>query len=331
MAEVHLAEDAVTKGRVAIKRMLPHQVQDPELRARFKAEAELLEQLNHPNIVRLIDRSEDQLVLEYLEGPSLQGLYGAAKQKDGVPSEVSVRIAAELLSALGYAHGAMTKKGRPLGVVHRDVTPSNLLFGKGGRPVLIDFGVAYSGERPPLTKTGVVIGKVGYLAPEVARGEGADKRADLFSVGAILFELLCGAPAFSGRTIGDVMNRVASGGYDDPRAHNPSLTDQQRAFLVRSIACAPEARFDDAFEMSAELHDVFASTTEEVLRAFVESLFAGTTGQPTRGRGLEDKTRSDTIDIPAQEPEPVADRAPPKTVTEVARVTRTMSSRFEPD
>jgi serine/threonine-protein kinase len=279
MAEVHLAEERGTGRRFAVKRMLPHMVDDPEMRARFDEEIAVLQQLDHPNIISLVEVAEDEgqpvMVLQHLPGPSLLGLHKASK---GLARPVAVRVIGELLSALGYAHGVRDAGGEALGLVHRDVTPSNLLFGQGARPVLIDFGVARTRGRAPLTKTGAVIGKVGYLAPEIARGEDVDERADLFSVGALLFELVCGAPAFSGSTLGDVLNRVASGGHEDPRALRPELTDAQVDLLLKGIACAPEARFKTAWEMSAGLHEAFESAGADDVVAAVEALFPGTTG-----------------------------------------------------
>lgn len=187
MSLVYRARDTQLHRTVAVKLLADNLAADPEARERFLREARAAGRLNHPNIVQVHDVGEDGgrpwMVMEYVDGPSLDEVVARAGPLD--PDAVA-GIAAEVAAAVHYAHEA--------GVVHRDVKPSNVIRSSDGTVKIGDFGVAEAAGLPSLTRTGIVLGTPGYLAPERRAGEAASPAADLYGLGAMLHELLTGAP-----------------------------------------------------------------------------------------------------------------------------------------
>jgi serine/threonine-protein kinase len=179
---------------VAVKALKPDFVRrSPEIVARFEREGETLRQLNHPNIVHRITALEEDgeyfLVMEYIAGGSLGDLL--AKQ-GRLPVERVLKIALELSDALTRAH--------ELGIIHRDLKPANILLDEEGTPHLTDFGIAHVGASSRITEAGVLLGTIDYLSPEICQGQPVDRRADIWAFGVLLYEMLAGAPPFSGET-----------------------------------------------------------------------------------------------------------------------------------
>jgi hypothetical protein len=198
MAEVFKATYSPEGGferPVAVKRVLPHLVSDPEFIERFRREAELTARLVHPNIVQVLDfgRHLDTyfLAMEWVEGVPLNRL-----ARSPLPPSVVSWIALQLADALDFIHSRQGPDGRPLGLVHRDLNPPNILVSRLGEVKLADFGVARATATPGVTRTGVVVGKLAYMAPEQLSGPQYDGRADLFALGATLHELLTGRRLF---------------------------------------------------------------------------------------------------------------------------------------
>jgi len=187
----------------AMKRLLPQLLEEPTLRQMFLEEARLAGLVRHVNIVSVLDFGEDEegpyLIMEYVEGVSAARLIRSALD-DGVrlPVQACLRIAGEMARGLQAAHEAIGHDGQPLGIVHRDVSPQNVLIGFDGVTRVTDFGIAKALDSASKTTTGILKGKMGYIAPERLRFEAADHRADLFSAGVILYELLSGARLYSG-------------------------------------------------------------------------------------------------------------------------------------
>jgi serine/threonine protein kinase len=181
----------------ALKRLHPQYRADPDFRAMFLDEARIAGLLRHPNVVSVLDVGEDRdgpyLLMEYVEGVTLQALLSRAGERDElVPVSVAVEIAMHAAEGLHAAHELRDADGEPLALVHRDVSPQNILVGFDGVARLTDFGVAKAYGRSTRTSTGVLKGKLGYMPPESLRFEELDRRADLFSLGVVLFELLTG-------------------------------------------------------------------------------------------------------------------------------------------
>jgi serine/threonine protein kinase len=193
MAEVWRATGPL--GTVAVKRLLPHAARKPSLAAAFEREGRLLQRILHPNVIGIHEIAHDErgtsLVLEYIDGTDLRTLSGQP-----TPDRVALRVIRDVLRALEAVHGLTDEEGRPLGLIHRDLSPSNVLVGIDGRVKLTDFGIARAARGTHATTGQNVKGTLAYLSPEQATGSSVDARADLFAVGALLYEMLCGAPIY---------------------------------------------------------------------------------------------------------------------------------------
>jgi serine/threonine-protein kinase len=200
MAEVYEARRPGPRGfakRVALKRILPQLAMDDRLVRMFCAEARVHAALAHPNLVSVLDFGEAQgelyLVLEYVDGVSLSDVLNAVTaRRRAVDLGPALYVAREVALGLAYAHEYRDENDAPLGVVHRDVAPNNILLGRAGEVKLTDFGIVQSAWCDVRTAPGELRGKVGYAAPEQALGQGAEPRSDLFSLGVVLAEMLLG-------------------------------------------------------------------------------------------------------------------------------------------
>ena len=191
MAEVWCAEDEVLGRRVALKLMGGRFAEDPEFRERFRREAQAAAGLTHPNIVAIFDRSEwdgtPYIAMELVDGRTLKEL---VTERGPLPPEIAISLTEQILRALGYAHRR--------GIVHRDIKPQNVILDGEGQAKVADFGIARAGETSEMTQTGAIVGTVQYLSPEQAEGHPVDRRADLYSAGIVLYELLTGQVPFDG-------------------------------------------------------------------------------------------------------------------------------------
>ena len=258
MGTVYRAFDHLERSEVALKIV---RVAGPNDLGRFAREAGLLAELTHPGIVRYIDHgtSEDGdpfLVMQWVEGETL----GAVLARRGVSPDEAVELVRAVAAALAEAHR--------LGIVHRDIKPDNLIFPGGdlARPVLIDFGIARrTAQQRDITRTGLMVGTPGYMAPEQARGEIIDARADVFSLGCVLHECLTGVPAFAGATETAVWVKII---LCEPRDLTLAGVDPPLAQLVaRLLARAPADRFADAGEVASALAGLGAISPGERRRA----------------------------------------------------------------
>src|SRR5947209_10214491 len=251
MATVWEAEDTLLGRRVAVKRLHPQFEADPEFIARFRGEARAAASLAHPNIVPIYDVSDDRgpsspyLVMELVRGGNLKEHIRAAP--GGSLSERETReVGAAIASALDYAHRQ--------GIIHRDVKPQNVLLGDDGRPRLTDFGIAQAFTATSgLTRTGAGMGSVHYLAPELARGQAASPGSDVYSLGAMLFEMATGRVPFSGETELAVALAHVEQPPPAPRALNAAISPELEAIIQRALAKSPEARFPSAASLAAAL------------------------------------------------------------------------------
>ncbi|WP_438032665.1 serine/threonine-protein kinase [Sorangium sp. So ce204] len=251
MAEVFLVRGE-RAPRAVLKRMLPQHRGDPELVRAFVHEAELGRALAtpvHPALVRTLEHGEDAMggwiVLEHVEGATLAEILAAARRAgEAVPLGVALHVTATLLDVLAFVHGATDAAGRPLGIVHRDVTPENLLVSRDGAVKLGDFGIARSRLRDARTRTGVIKGKLAYLAPEQVTGSSVDARADLYAAGILLWELVTGRPWLDAA---DELSLLRAA-EDPPRRSPSSLGGDPRLdpVLARALARFPEERFPTA-------------------------------------------------------------------------------------
>ena len=237
---------------VVIKKMLPRLSGDPRFVRMFIEEARLASRLVHTNIVQVLDfgisANEHFIVLEFVDGPNLNELILKCRQAGikRLPLNIVIYIIGEVLKGLDHAHRLVDARGASLGCVHRDVTPSNVLLSRDGQAKVSDFGVARAADRSNWTAPGQIKGKLHYLSPEQVRGDPVDPRADLFSVGVLLHELLTGRRLFGGETPMQVMEATLSGPVPPPSTRAHDVPAELDAVALRALERDPERRFPDA-------------------------------------------------------------------------------------
>ncbi|MBK7857033.1 MAG: protein kinase [Archangiaceae bacterium] len=263
MGEVFVARRHGTSAfekKVALKVLLPHLAHDREFVERFFDEARLVARMNHPNIVQIFDVGETDgrpwLAMALVEAVSLSRLQlEAAAAKEQLPLPVVRLLATGLLEGLAYAHALKGPKGEPLGVVHRDITPSNLLVSSDGAVLLTDFGIAKATLNMHRTQPGRLRGKLAYLAPEMLTAEPVDQRADLFSAGVTLYQLLTGVSPFLKPSDTETMDAVKRAQPPRVESLRPDVGPLMAAALHRALSRAAADRFASAREMREALSD----------------------------------------------------------------------------
>jgi serine/threonine protein kinase/predicted ATPase len=260
MAEIFLARSYGAEGlhkTLVIKRILSEFSQNERFIEMFIAEAKIAVQLNHPNIVQIYDFGkvdEDfYLAMEYVDGLDLaQVLEACAKARRPLSIGEAIYVAAEVAKGLHYAHNRLGEYGEPLAIVHRDISPQNILISADGTVKIVDFGIAKASsvadDRPNVVK-----GKFGYMSPEQAGGAPIDERSDLFSLGTVLFELVCGRPLFRAAGRDETLSLVKSAVVPDIRALNPAVPEQLERLLYKVLALDPAERHGSAREFQVEL------------------------------------------------------------------------------
>ena len=241
---------------VALKQIQPHLADSPEFRRMFLTEARVAARLEHPNIVVTYELDEVDgvyfIAMEYLSGEDLGGALGRCRDKAAIPVEISSAIAHQALSALHYAHELRDSGGRPAGLVHRDVNPSNIFITYSGMVKLLDFGVV-KGATTSATSPGVFKGRYGYCAPEQIDGERIDRRTDLFCVGVVLWECLTGRPLFAGNTDAAVIDAARTQRIVPPSTIRSDIPAELDEITMTALARPIKDRFSSAKEMSEAL------------------------------------------------------------------------------
>ena len=254
MAEVFrgIAESSVggLKRAVAIKRILPNLTKNKRFVQMFLDEARLALHLQHTNIVLVYDvgssgTGDDTayfLVMEFIDGCNLKVLLQTLQSmKERLPASQTLYIIMEICKALAYAHDLNDPEtGKPLGIVHRDISPPNILFSKRGEVKLADFGLAKAASQVENTDPGVVKGKFSYLSPEAARGEEVDRRADIFAVGILMYELLTGKRLFDGETDYATVKLVREAVVPSVVNQNSEVTPELETIVRKALARAEE-------------------------------------------------------------------------------------------
>lgn len=259
MADVFLAARKAKRSElVVVKRLKADYVDDGEHRALFEDEARVAPLLRHPNIVRTWDSGEaagfPYMAMEYLEGQALDRLVSVVQ---ALGPRAAVHVAAEVLDGLHYVHELCAADGRPLEIVHRDVSPHNVFLTYEGRVTLVDFGIAKSKTRARQTATGVVRGKIGYMAPEQALCDEVDRRADVFAVGVVLWELLTGEKLWGDASDVQILKRMTFGEIPSLGERMPELPSALHEVVARALAPKPEDRYATAREFRDALGCVY--------------------------------------------------------------------------
>ncbi len=301
MAEVYLARRAGPHGFqkiVAVKRILPQLASDSEFVAMFVDEARVCARLSHPNIVQVFDFGEEVgelfMAMEYVDGTTGARLIRAAASRgEDIPLEVSLHVALSILRALEYAHSARDDAGRPLRLVHRDVSPGNVLIDRSGAVKLTDFGIARAAEFERRTDAGQLKGKLGYMSPEQVVGKELDARSDLFTVGIVLAELVTVRPLFSGGRELDVLLRIRDADLAAIDRNAGRVPDDVREVLYRALAKDRDLRYPNAASFADALEEIVRRRRLSVgpsrLATWIDRL-----GLAARGGAEEDEDTSET-------------------------------------
>ncbi|HMG23871.1 MAG TPA: serine/threonine-protein kinase, partial [Kofleriaceae bacterium] len=286
MAELFLGVQKGVEGfikAVVIKRVLPHLSHNPEFVRMFVEEARLEARLEHPNIVRTYEFGEVNghyfTAMEYLPGEDLcKALNSLAVSRQVMPVHIAVGIASQLCTGLHFAHQFTDTSGRPLNLVHRDINPANIVITYGGEVKIIDFGVAKSNANVQ-TITGMIKGKVAYMPPEQVLGREVDQRADIFSAGVVLWEVLTGRPLFLRSNEAATLYAIMNAPIPPPSAIRAEVPQALDRIVGRALARSPDDRYDTAEEMGAALDEVLTRLPRydaRVLAAKLEELFGST-------------------------------------------------------
>lgn len=278
MATVYLARQRGKAGfarTVAVKRMHPHFATETEFRALFIDEARLAARIVHPNVVQTLDVIEDDnelfIVMEYVRGlplAQIQKLAGA----DGVPIDVACHVMVGALQGLQAAHQAKDEAGRPLQIVHRDVSPQNILIGSDGVARLIDFGVAKAVSQLHTTREGEIRGKLAYMAPEQVKGGVADPQTDVFSAAVVLWQLLAGKRLFVGANDGELIYRVLEHRIAPPSEFRRSVPRELDSVVLTGLSRDRALRYKTALDFLLDLERWAPVTSQRVVAAWVEDV-----------------------------------------------------------
>ena len=268
MAELFRARLSGAEGFrkiVAIKKILPHIAQDEEFLTMFADEAKLAAQLSHPNIVHIFDLGKIEsggyfIAMELVEGRDLRSILHLARETGiALPIPLAVSIAAKIASALDYAHRRRGDDGQDLHIVHRDVSPPNILVSNDGDVKLCDFGIAKAASKVSRTESGALKGKLPYMSPEQAWGKPVDLRSDIYSLGSVLFEMLTGRKLFPGDSEMGVLEKVRAGDVVAPSSVNSEVPPALDAVVLKALARDPGGRYAAASDMLRDLEAVLRS------------------------------------------------------------------------
>lgn len=322
MAEIFLA---VTEGlggfekRVVCKRLLPQHARDPEVRAMFVDEARLGARLRHPHVTEVFDIGEETgpegpslyFTTEHVAGRDLRDVLAAR------PGPVDLAAALTIVAAVGkglhHAHELSDEEGVTLGLVHRDVTPSNVLLGWDGAVKLTDFGVAKWAAQRAQTRQGTLKGKCAYMSPEQCRAERLDRTSDVWALGVVLYELLTGTRPFEADSEFEVMRAIVAGGPSPPSQH-AAVDPRLEAIVLRALAARREDRFATGLQFAAAIDEAAAGLGLTLGPAAVAALLVERFGAESRA------AESAQLPVAAKAAEPGT--APPeRTITDVASAT----------
>lgn len=308
---------------VAIKVMHAHLACDPAFVDMFLDEARLAARIQHPNVVATYDVQRSPvgtfLVMDYVDGVDFGQLQRALRSREvKVPIEITLKVVTDALAGLAAAHELTDAEGAPLQLVHRDVSPQNILIDRNtGSVKLTDFGVAHAAERLGTTEAGALKGKLGYLSPEHARDGNVDLRSDLYSAGVVLWEALTGRPMFVGRARVRVVADILQGRLEDPRLAEPSIPEAISAVCMKALSLLPEERFQSAHEFAQSLRSAARAAgielaDSEALRDFIQA-----SGVEAPSRQQPERAAEEDATLVEEEPQ-----APPQAKPTSARGSR---------
>ncbi|ACY15833.1 serine/threonine protein kinase [Haliangium ochraceum DSM 14365] len=306
MAEIYRAKTFDAQGNahwVAVKRVLGHLAEDEDFIQMLVDEAKIASQIRHPNIARVYEftqaHAEYFIAMEHVDGKDLRSILERCRETEQIlPPDHAAYIAAEVATALHAAHNVLDHSGRPLGIVHRDVSPSNVLCAYSGEVKLCDFGIAKASLSRVQTKTGVIKGKIKYMSPEQALGHKVDHRSDIFSLGACLYEMLTRMPPFAASNEMDLIIRVRDAKYRRINQAVDNIPPELEAICDKCLSKKLGHRYQSAGELAGDLQNFLRRHHRTYSRTqfsrYVRTLFA--TEIDTELRMLEEYVLGDQVD-----------------------------------
>ena len=301
MAEIYLAKMLTTAGverEVVLKRLLPELQQDHEFVQMFHDEAQIASQLNHPNVVQIFELGElDEslfISMELLRGVNLRDLLARLHHDNQkIPTEIACRIFCGALEGLGYAHNFSDQNNRPLNIIHRDVSPQNIIVTYEGTVKVVDFGVAKAEGKLHQTRAGLVKGKFAYMSPEQVQGHGLDGRSDIFALSEIFYELLLHRHPFFAESDMDVLRLILEGRPPHPNALDQSFSPELADIILKAMKREPDDRYDNAQDFLLAIEQFLVNsrkpaTTMSVGR-FVRELFSDRMALEQKARKRNDE------------------------------------------
>jgi serine/threonine protein kinase len=284
MAEVFRAKRSGVEGFekvVAVKRILPHLSDNKEFLDMFVDEAKMVAGLTHPNIVQIFDLGKIEksyyIAMEYVHGRDLRSILRRGKERGmRIPLDLAVLVVSRMAAALEYAHRARDEAGRPMKIVHRDVSPQNILVSFEGDVKLTDFGIAKAATKATTTDRGALRGKLLYMSPEQAWGKSMDRRSDIYSLGIVLYEMLTDQKPFLGNSEMSVLEMVREGRVASPATLNAKVPERLEKVVMKLLEKDPDERYQDAAELGRDLERVLVDRqppTSVALSRYLELLF----------------------------------------------------------
>ncbi|HEY1955959.1 MAG TPA: serine/threonine-protein kinase [Polyangiaceae bacterium] len=282
MATVHIGRMGAAGGfakLVAIKRMHPQFAKDPDFLAMFLDEARLVTRIRHPNVVQpldvIVEHGEVLLVMEYIHGDALSRINRVLRPRnERIPLRIAVAIMAGVLHGLHAAHEAKSERGEPLGIVHRDVSPQNVIVGVDGIARVLDFGIAKAADQVHLTREGELKGKLIYMAPEQLLGEQLTRRTDIFAASIVLWECFTGQKLFESDSQSALLARARMQKVDAPSELAPEISPTLDQIVLKGLAMRQEERWATARAMALALEEAVSPATPAQVGAWVEEVAA---------------------------------------------------------
>ena len=287
MAQLLLAKSSGIEGferYVVVKRIHPERAREDHVVNMFLDEARLAASLHHTNIVQVYDigqeRGEYFFAMDYIHGEDVRRILTVLSQRnETLPIEHIITIVMSAAAALHYAHQAQGTDRKPLYIVHRDVSPANIIVGYDGNVKVVDFGIAKAALRSSETQSGTLKGKIAYMSPEQCMGETIDRRSDVFALGIVLYELLTVRRLFKGTSDFLTMSAIVAGNVPKPSEHRPDVPPELEAICLKALAHIPSERYQTAEAMRSDLEQFAADrslrTSTAKLAEWMANLFGG--------------------------------------------------------